>query len=107
MLYYKIMKRGWKRQYNFEEIKKVTCEELKINPNAFSSKSRKRELVDARKIYCKIVRENLKGTSIAIGESINKDHSSVLHLVKSCNELIEIDKRFRGKYLKVKSNLSL
>ena len=77
-------------------------EELKtIVNNVFStdldSESRQREIIDARKVYSKILRD-IGYTYQYIGDSIKKDHATIIHYNKNIDYLLVYDKDFREKY---------
>lgn len=59
--------------------------------------SRKREIVDARMIYFKLLRDS-NYSFASIGQSLNKDHATVVHACKKIKDLIETDKAFRDDY---------
>ena len=48
-----------------------------------TSKSREQAVTDARAIYFKLVREHTNFSFKAIGESLNKNHATVIHAVKN------------------------
>ena len=62
-------------------------------------KSRDRNVVDARRIYSKILR-GIGYTFYDIGATLNKDHATIVHYLKNLNELMVVDKPLMGKYLK-------
>ena len=62
------------------------------------SKKRKREYVDARMVFSKILNDNGFGPSI-IGKYLKKDHSSVIHYLKTVNSLIKFDQSLMERYL--------
>jgi hypothetical protein len=63
--------------------------------------NRKRETVDARKIYSKILRDS--GYSYqAIGKTINKNHATIIHYIKNIEHLLSYDKVLYFKYLACK-----
>lgn len=60
-------------------------------PDIFS-KSRKSEIVEARQLYCYLIRKHL--SLHKIGKIININHATVVHSVNVINKLIEVnDKR--------------
>jgi len=64
--------------------------------------NRKRDLVDARTVYSKVLRE--RGyTFETIAKSINRDHATVIHYMKSIDSLITYDKGIRDKYIYCKN----
>ena len=62
-----------------------------------SGKSRIRPLSDARKIYCKLARTYTEFSWYAIGQSIKKDHATVMHNARACDSLMQYDKKFAKK----------
>ena len=87
----------------YEEIIKTESEELIeiVNENFFTdmlAKNRKREVVDARRVYAKILRD--RGyTFELISRTIGKDHATILHYVRTIDSILIYDKEFREKYL--------
>lgn len=61
------------------------------------SKSRKRNVVNARMIYAKILREQNHSYNV-IGHSISKNHASIIHYIKTINWLLAYDKPLLAKY---------
>lgn len=61
------------------------------------SDNRQRQVVDARKVYSKILRD-LGYSCQAIGDSIKKDHATILHYQKSIGHLLAYDGTLREKY---------
>ncbi|MFM1810051.1 MAG: hypothetical protein RLZZ382_1276 [Bacteroidota bacterium] len=95
-----------------EQIDKLICEQLpqsgkvqEIWENAGKKtlfvKSRKRELVDGRKLACVILREK-KYTLSTIGLIMDQDHSTIIHSLQSAENLMETDFDFRRMYHNVK-----
>lgn len=65
------------------------------------SKDRYREIVELRSIYCFLARQ-LGYSLISIGESLGKrDHTTVIHNVSSCKNLLQTCETFRQKYLTI------
>lgn len=65
------------------------------------SKSRFRPLVELRNIFCLLSR--LMGYNLTqIGEFLgNRDHTTVIHNISSCKNLLETNDPFREKYLQI------
>ena len=66
----------------------------------FLSSTRERNVVDARKMFYYLCREDLYlFTHRVIGAYAgNRDHSTVVYGVQRAGELLQIDKQFRLKY---------
>jgi hypothetical protein len=65
------------------------------------SNNRKRNIVDARHVYSKILREK-KYTYEAIGDSIKKNHATIVHYIKNIDSILTYDKGLRDKYMTCK-----
>lgn len=77
-------------------IQKAVCTHYNLDPNDIQTKSRKREVVQARQIAMYLARKYTKNSLTTIGEQIgNRDHATVLHACKMVTDLIEIDKSLR------------
>lgn len=76
-------------------VKDVFLVDLEVN-------NRKREVVDARKVYSKILRDNGYSYEL-IGKTINKDHATVIHYVKNIEHIIYYDKLLMEKYIACKN----
>lgn len=61
------------------------------------SKCRKRNYVDARMVYAKILRDE-KVPYQVIGQSLLKNHASIVYYVRCIDWLLEHDKLLRRKY---------
>lgn len=62
-----------------------------------ASKKRKRDVVNARMVYSKILRD--RGLKFdMIGDTINKDHSTICYYVAKLENHIEYDKNLYSKY---------
>jgi chromosomal replication initiator protein len=85
------------REVNIEYIQKVVCDYFNINLDILNSKTRKREIVQARQLVMYFAKEYTKSSLAMIGMHCgNKDHATVLHAVRTINNLQETDKQFRG-----------
>ena len=65
---------------------------------SLSSKSRKREIVDLRKMFCYIAK-NMKYTLHSIGVELGgRDHTTVIHNILEFNNMIDTNEKFRTEY---------
>lgn len=63
------------------------------------AKNRKRAVVEARMVYAAILKE--AGYSLTyIADTINKDHTTIIHYLKSIRDLSETDNQVRRRYLR-------
>ncbi|MCI1779408.1 MAG: chromosomal replication initiator protein DnaA [Bacteroidales bacterium] len=88
-----------KPQVSLDTIRKVVCSYFGISQESIASKTRKREIVQARQIAMYLGRSLTKTSLASIGSQIGgKDHATVLHACNTVADLIDTDKVFR-KYV--------
>jgi chromosomal replication initiation ATPase DnaA len=78
---------------------------LPVNP--LRLKSRKLEHVEARCVFCYIAKENMRFTITGIGKHLGKDHTSVIHMNRRANDLLETEDRFYNLYKETMDNLNI
>ncbi|MCD6092082.1 MAG: chromosomal replication initiator protein DnaA [Bacteroidales bacterium] len=84
------------REISIEYIQKVVCEYFSLPLDVINSKTRKREIVQARQLAMFFSKKHTKSSLATIGQHCgNKDHATVLHAVKTINNLVDTDKKFR------------
>ena len=82
------------------------CQYFNITMDNLLSKSRKRQIVQARQIAMYMSRNLLKCPLSTIGAEIGgKDHSTVLHACSTVQDLMSIDKTFRQYVLDIEKML--
>ena len=91
-----------------EKIRDAVCEYFDLPVEAIATKSRKREVVQARQIAMYLSKQHTKNTLAFIGEAIGKrDHATVLHACKTVSDSIEIDKNFRKSIQDIEQKLKI
>lgn len=84
------------REISLERIQSVVSEYFGITKEIMLSKTRKREIVQARQIAMFLGRNLTKTSLAAIGSQIGgKDHATVLHACNTVSDLMETDRSFR------------
>ena len=85
-----------KNDLTIERVQKTVCEYFSITRDTLLSKSRKRQIVQARQIAMYMSR-NLVGCSLStIGAELGgKDHATVLHACTTVADLMSTDRTFR------------
>ena len=79
-----------------DRIFMIVSEYLGIAPDDMSGKTRKREVADARHIFCYLASKAYgRYTLKQIGRKINRDHASVLHAKKKIVELMDFNKELK------------
>lgn len=89
-----------------EKIRDIVCSYFSLTVDAISTKSRKREVVQARQIAMYLSKQHTKESLSTIGNAIGKrDHATVLHACKVVNDLKDIDKSFRSSLQDIENRL--
>jgi chromosomal replication initiator protein len=85
------------REISIDYIQKVVSDYFDMPIELMKSKTRKREVVQARQIAMYYAKSLTKNSLATIGAHCGgKDHATVLHACRTVNNLMETDKRFRG-----------
>jgi chromosomal replication initiator protein len=89
-----------------ERIRDTVCEYFSLTVDAISTKSRKREVVQARQIAMYLSKQMTKNSLASIGNLIGqRDHATVLHACKIVGDLMEFDKNFRANVKEIEERL--
>ncbi len=84
------------REISIDYIQKMVCDYFNLPLEMMNSKTRKREIVQARQLAMYFAKKHTKSSLATIGLNCgNKDHATVLHACRTVNNLIETDKQFR------------
>ncbi len=89
-----------KTEVSIDKVQKTVCDYFNISREDMLSKSRKRQIVQARQIAMYLCRNLISNCSLAtIGAEIGgKDHATVLHACVTVSDLMQTDKVFK-KYV--------
>ncbi len=94
------------RELSIDYIQKVVSDYFSIPLDLMHSKTRKREIVQARQIAMYFSKSLTKSSLATIGSQIGgKDHATVLHACKTVSNLFETDKRFRAYIAEIEKKL--
>lgn len=84
------------REVSIDYIQKVVCDYFDLPIEMLKSKTRKREVVQARQISMYFSKKMTKSSLASIGAHCGgKDHATVLHACRTVTNLSETDKQFR------------
>jgi len=85
----------------FEEIKKTACSVTNISLEELESKSRKRYVVDARRMVFSIAKDYLEMKISHIAHRVNMNHASIIHHLKQHKDLITSDIYYKDRFDKL------
>jgi len=95
-----------RREVSVDQIIKTVSGYFHVDENCIRSKSRKREIVQARQVAMYFAKQltkiSLKGIGAQLG---SKDHATVLHSCRTVSNLLETDRRFKMQVDELESKL--
>lgn len=97
-----------KKEISIDYIQKIVCEYFGLPSDILQTKTRKREIVQARQIAMYFSKSLTKSSLSTIGSIIgDKDHATVLHACKTVNNLMDTDKRFKSQIDDIERRLKI
>lgn len=87
-----LVKKVEKKTVNFDMIVENTAEFYRLNPDAIFSKSRLRDIADARQMIMYLCKKHTGLSSPAIGAKLNRKHATVLHGISAITERLEVSR---------------
>ncbi len=95
-----------KKELNIEYIVSTVSDYFSLSKDELLSKSRKREIVQARQIAMYLCRNYLNCSLSKIGEELGgKDHSTVMHACTQITDLIGFDRNIKKYVNEIEKNL--
>lgn len=86
-----------KKDITIDYIQKLICDYFKLSLDTLQSKTRKRDIVQARQLAMYFAKKYTNASLSSIGNQIGKrDHATVLHACKTVDNLFETDKLFKS-----------
>lgn len=84
-----------RRQVNFEMIAREVSAFYGLEPDLLFTKTRKREISDARQIVMYLAKKHTDMPLTAIGRRIDRSHATVIHAINNVNERLGIERTLR------------
>lgn len=94
-----------RRQINFEMIIQGVSAYYDIEPDAIFTKSRKREISDARQMVMYLAKKHAKMAFTAIGTRLSRTHATVLYACKNIEERIPFEKQLHDDVTAIERSL--
>ncbi len=94
-----------KRQINFEMITQEVCSYYQIDPDNIFTKTRKREISDARQMIMYLSKKLAKMPLTAIGTRLSRTHATVLHACNNIDERLAFEKQLQEDVRKIQEAL--
>jgi len=96
------------KDISIDYIQKLVCDYFEVPVEMVKSKTRKREIVQARQISMYLAKNHTKTSLKSIGSFFGgRDHSTVIYACQTVVDLIETDKKFRSYVQDIQKKLKL
>ena len=96
------------KEISIESIQKLVCEYFEVPIDMIKSKTRKREIVQARQISMYLAKSHTKSSLKSIGMHFGgRDHSTVIYACQTVDDLMETDKKFRAYVADIQKKLKM
>ena len=94
-----------RKQLNFEMIAQEVSSYYDIEPDALFTKSRKREISDARQVVMYLAKKHLEMPLSAIGRRLGRSHATVIYAISTIEQRLEFDRALRLDIEKIEQSL--
>jgi chromosomal replication initiator protein len=96
------------KEISMEYIQKLVCEYFQVPVEMVKSKTRKREIVQARQISMYLSKSHTKTSLKSIGAFFGgRDHSTVIYACQTVEDLIDTDKKFKAYVADIQKKLKM
>lgn len=93
-------------QVNFEMITDAVASGFNITPDLIFTKTRKREVADARQVVMYLAKKLSKMSMTAIGKKLDRTHATVIHACTSVEDRIKLSKKFASQIESIETSLA-
>ena len=94
------------RPVNFDMIVDATAEYYKLNPDVIFTKSRVRDIADARQVIMYLCHDLTGLSSSAIGAKLNRRHATVLHGITAVQDRIKYAKDVQDAVTSIRTEIN-
>lgn len=95
-----------KKSVNFDMIAQKVCDYYNIDSDKLFTKTRKREISDARQMVMYLAKRHVKMPVTAIGTRLSRSHATVLHALKNIEERLSLEAGLRNDVEKIEASLT-
>lgn len=88
-----------------DKIKSEICKRYNLDWNRIKSKSRVRIVVDARRLYCGVLRNVFSLTYQEIGDILDKNHATIVHSIQKHDVFVKILKSYKKNFEEIECTL--
>lgn len=92
-----------RRQLNFEIITEKVSEFYNINPEMIFSKTRKREVSDARQMVMYLAKKHVNMPLTTIGARLSRSHATVIYACNNIEQRLPLEKKLQDELAQIES----
>lgn len=102
---YKMNLQPTMKDYNLDRFIEVISTKTGVSEKNIKSKSREKEFVFARHVFCYLAKKYTGHTLKAIGQYINRDHTSIIHAIQTMNNEMRFNVNVRSQITDIEAEL--
>lgn len=95
-----------RRQVNFEMVTDAVASHFRITPDLIFTKTRKREISDARQVIMYLAKKMVQMPLTTIGQKLDRSHATVIHGVECVESRMEHEKQFAADIQSIENAIS-
>ncbi len=96
------------RELTIEQIHEVVCDQFQVDPEQVRSKTRKREVVQARQLTMFLAKHCTNSSLKQIGKYFNgRDHSTVIYANQTVQNMMDTDPKFREQVESIQKRMKI
>ncbi len=95
------------KKVRFQRIMMAVADAMQVSTRQMMTKSRQRELVQARNMCMYIMKTYFNMTLKEIGKAFSRDHSTVIHAIRMFQQDREVNQQYELTYHEIKQKLEL
>ena len=88
-----------------EEILEIVSKNCNVTVTDILSRTRIREIAEARQLFCYIIRERFGYPLSRVGRVVNRDHATAIHSIRAHKNRCDVIKEYRDLTKKVMSDI--
>ncbi len=103
----KVFVSSFTKEITIDSIQEIVSSHMEVDIELMKSKTRRRDIVQARQIAMFFAKEMTRNSLKAIGSHFGgRDHSTVIHALQTVGDLIETDRIFKQNVSEIRNRIS-
>ena len=96
-------------KYNMskEEILEIISQECDVSLSKILTRCRKKEVVNARFIFCAVMKRHFTYSLKRIGSIVHRDHTSVIHAIEEFDNRLKNEDHFKSMVNKIYNKIGI